>query len=180
MSVYVPVENPYSDIGFIVQTTIADTPRDLYRKVASIVTSGAAPDARVPLLGHFANQQAEERMRVRLGIFNTALEGGVTYWADVRSYHWSKPDGSDDLLHYRAVVYDPETDERHTIDDDVIRLGIERLANKSATFGGQPLNPEGRLHLLAVKLYRGEDVDFDAGDADSIVQAGLFNDIVYG
>jgi hypothetical protein len=131
--------------------------------------------------------RSEKRRDVLHGVFVTALEGGINYWCSIKSYHWAKSGAGEeytgDLDNFRAVVIDDEDDgKEHVIDIEVIARGINRLADATATFGGQPLNGDGHLHKLALALNgpKAEDVDYDAGDADNIVQAGLFNDIVYG
>jgi hypothetical protein len=143
-----------------------------------------------------------ERKKLCHSIFVTALEGGIGYWSRCSHYHWSKPGTGpesfegrvDDLDGFYAIVHadcddadctgSGECDEhgKHRIDAEVIDRGINRLANGEATFGGKPINGEGRLYTLACALNgpKADEVDYDASDADNIVQAGLFNDIVYG
>ena len=132
----------------------------------------------------------EARKQLCHGIFVTALEGGIGYWSSMDKYHWSKPGTEpdsfegrvDDIDGFYAVIVDDSDGLKHRIDAAVIDRGINRLADGEATFGGKTLNGEGRLHTLACALNGplAADVDYDADDADNIVQAGLFNDIVYG
>lgn len=131
-----------------------------------------------------------ERKRLLHYIFTTALEGGIGYWSSCLKYHWALKgtDGEEDLDGFFADIEETENEDddgnapKHRIDAEVIDRGINRLARNEATFGGKPLNGDGRLYTLACALNGplAEDVDYDAGDADNIVQAGLFNDIVYG
>ena len=133
-----------------------------------------------------------ERKKILHYLFTTALEGGIGYWSRCSAYHWSQkaPDGEliEDLDGFYAVIEETENENedgsvpKHRIDAAVIQRGIDRLSSGEATCGGKPLDGNGHIHKLACALNGplAEDVDYDAGDADNIVQAGLFNDIVYG
>jgi len=131
-------------------------------------------------------RRSPERRALLHAVFITAIEGGITYWCSVKSYRWAKSgageDYTDDIDNFRAVVIDDQDGTEYVIDAEVIAKGLNALANGTATSGGQPLNRDGHLYRLACKLngFGGNEVDYDAGDADNIVQAGLFNDIVYG
>lgn len=115
-------------------------------------------------------------------VFVTALEGGIGYWSQASVYHWSKgavveddvPREIEDLEGFFAVIHDVEDDDKeYRVDRDVIKKGIAWLKK----------NPLGSsYHRVAVlDLASGnEDVDYDADTADAIVQAGLFEEIVYG
>lgn len=142
----------------------------------------------------------EARKRLCHNIFTTALEQGINYWATITAYHWRKADDSGEVDTYNACdidgfyadiveTEDAEEDEEgkikgkaHRIDAAVIDRGINAVVNLTATFGGEGINPNGLLRRLCYALNGpgGNDVDFDANDADNIVQIGLFNDVVYG
>ena len=109
------------------------------------------------------------------GLFTTALEGGIGYWSVCTQYRWSLPDGEDDLDGFFATVEETETDDAptHRIDAACILRGLQFFAQKG----------EGYKHVRSVAravLLGDEDLDYDAGDADCIVQAGLFGEVVYG
>lgn len=110
------------------------------------------------------------------GVFVTALEGGIGYWSCATEYHWSLPDGEDDLDGFYADVEETETDEddapTHRIDAACILRGLQ--------FFAQPGQGYKHVRQVARAVLMGEDVDYDAGDADCIVQAGLFGEVVYG
>ncbi|MDE3022786.1 MAG: hypothetical protein KGI54_13170 [Pseudomonadota bacterium] len=110
-------------------------------------------------------------------LFTTALEGGIGYWSVcVSQYHWSNPDGTEDLTGFNVTVEltDEEDPEEFIINRDVIELGIKRILE-----GGITVNDTIRESLfIAVVDY--ENRDCDAEVADCVVQAGLFNEIVYG
>lgn len=117
-------------------------------------------------------------------IFVTALEGGINYWASCSAYKWSLPDGSADPEGFFADIIDcvvegrqhPLTQEVEAwrIDIDTIRRGLE-LAPTAKVYWS--ITPPPTLRAIEA----GEEwEDFDAGDADMIVQLGLFGEVRYG
>jgi hypothetical protein len=108
-------------------------------------------------------------------IFVTALEGGISYWASVRSYHWStwSKDGThDDLENFSADIAEYEDETKHTINRHTILAGIQHILTSTA-------KDDKLRERLVANLLDPERADFDADDADVIVQAGLFSEIVY-
>ena len=109
-------------------------------------------------------------------LFTTALEGGIGYWSVCTKYHWRLlPSGEYDLDGFFATV--EETEVRapvaHRIDADTILRGLLYFAQPG----------EGYRHVRQVAravLLGDDEVDYDADDADAIVQAGLFGEVVYG
>lgn len=113
------------------------------------------------------------------GLFVTALEGGIGYWSVATRYRWSIPgtDGEDDLDGFHAVIEEVETGEDtppvHRIDAACILRGLLHFA--------APGDGYRHVRQVARALLLGDDeVDYDAEDADCIVQAGLFGEVVYG
>ena len=108
-------------------------------------------------------------------LFITACEGGVNYWAQVNEYHWELA-GVDDVDGFSAVLVDHEDDEQvWELDRSVVargwRLATGEWRSKVSWSSGKP----------PVGPWDGETYwDYDAYDADSIVQLGLFGDVVYG
>lgn len=112
-----------------------------------------------------------------LDLFTTALEGGIGYWSVCTRYRWRRPDGEDDVEGFHADVEETETDEdappTHRIDRDTILRGLAHFA--------QPGQGYRHVRQVARAVLAGdEDVDYDAEDADAIVQAGLFGEVIYG
>lgn len=111
-----------------------------------------------------------------LDLFNTALEGGIGYWSEASSYHWSNEDGTEDHQGFYADILDPNGYfEPVRIDRKVMAKGY-RLA--TTTWRDRLDWSSGEKPPLVVGP--DTDWDFDAGDADMIVQLGLFEDVVYG
>lgn len=120
-------------------------------------------------------------------IFVTAIEGGMTTaWSRVVNYHWGVPatdaDPShsfeDDVLGFYADLDeygdDSEPAARHHVDRTVIERGLRLAAdewrNKIHWQCGYkpPFFPEDEWE------------DFDAFDADCVLQLGLFREVIYG
>jgi hypothetical protein len=106
--------------------------------------------------------------------FTTALEGGINYWAIVDVYHW-------DQENFHAVIRDTvDEDKQHTIDRAVIERGL------GLYYGGYLVDGYGdKKHHVSADVREfidscGDDGDMDAGDADTVVQLGLFGKVVYG
>lgn len=123
-------------------------------------------------------KQVTARDQLFFDLFVTALEGGIGYWSQCSAYHWTNDDGATyDLDGYRAMVIETEDEAtpEYIIDRAVIAKGFglatgewrDRIAWSS---GGKP----------PVVITDETDWDFDAGDADAVVQLGLFGDVVYG
>jgi hypothetical protein len=135
------------------------------------------------------------RSQMFYDIFTTALEGGIGYWSKCSLYHNSLPSGGnphaeghreymdEDIFGFKAIVHDFADDESadeadwpvHTIDRDVIARGYRLAA--SAEWRNKLAWSSAKPPLI---ITSDTDWDYDAGDADMIVQLGLFNDVVYG
>ncbi len=102
----------------------------------------------------------------------TALEGGIGYWCCAGDI---KRTDAKDWDYVSFVAYDAEdNDELHgRVDYTTIALGIERLLS-----GAVKVRADIRASILADVKENEGNIDSDA--ADCIVQAGLFNEIVYG
>ena len=136
-------------------------------------------------------------------IFTTALEGGIGYWSQCTDYHWCNDDGTDDLMGFYADIVVPaedlsEAERAHgtpstyttlhgdqaeaygfRIDRTVMLRGL-RLAATTPVIDGETHHwqcGDGRPPLVIT-----DDVewDYDACDADAIVQYGLFGKVIFG
>jgi hypothetical protein len=109
--------------------------------------------------------------------------GSIEYWAnpDVGIDGEFKTTDTDSdgtyTLEVRISIDDepvPGFAQKQTIDGQVINTGIKRLLTGEVHLDANPL---GRL-LYAV--INSDELEIDGDLVDSIVQAGLFNDIVFG
>lgn len=112
------------------------------------------------------------------GLFTTAIEGGINYWNTyTNSYHWSLHD-EDDLMGFRADIeyVHPETDEmvESVIDRSVIAKGYRMAVSEWRD------KVRWSTEAPPVVVTEDSDWDYDAGDADVIVQLALFGRIVFG
>jgi hypothetical protein len=115
-------------------------------------------------------------------IMATALEGGIGYWCSAGEI--VRRDVPEDGVGWAYVsfnAYDAETRPRNEGDEwdlfgpvtyETIRLGVNRLLS-----GEVQVNSDYRSMILA---HFTDDDPMDAGGADCVVQAGLFNELVYG
>lgn len=107
----------------------------------------------------------------------TAVECGVDYWAVVEGYRWLDDDGTELPFPKASII---ELDDGgspvavHALTKDAVLRGINALLSGSVN-----VNP-----LLVAELrdaIEGDDAGMvDAEMADCVVQAALFNEIVYG
>ena len=110
----------------------------------------------------------DQRTQFYWDVFVTACEGGVNYWASVWDY--SPATGT-------ATLVDGDTGDKHNLSLATIRRGFRRVVDPSLrTF---------KIGNNVTSMIAGAYATLDAGDidadlADTIVQVGLFNEIVYG
>lgn len=124
-------------------------------------------------------------------VFMVALEGGIGHWAASSTYHWSNDpvDGGErqkDLEGFYSDVKDAEGDDAFPparIDRAVIARGFERIAAGPVEFF--PEEQRAKLVLMLNARLAGQDddvvdIDYDADDADNLVQTGLLGKVVFG
>lgn len=121
-------------------------------------------------------------------IFITAIEGGINYWCDVDTYKHSDGSGNDDLNGFEAVVCEVEPvvsskgETKHTINRSTIEKGylLATESDSSETLHWSVETPPSK-NMFHKELVDLNDLwDFDAGDADLIIQLALFNEIIFG
>jgi len=162
-------------------------------------------------------------------VFTTALEGGISYWAQCEAYHWAnknrRPESTvmdtdyADLTGFYALITPVEdawsvdkvfqTQRGHSqrlgrpsiivdgyitqaahcpilcIDTEVIERGVNMLVDgiTAAHKSGDPKAPFSSEYLRSFVIQwmtDGEDGDSDAYVCDTVVQLGLFGEVVYG
>jgi hypothetical protein len=122
-----------------------------------------------------------------LATFCTAVEYGITYWAYVTKYVYDDdyPEGAFAILEVR--------------DDDCtvitatpahVRRGLEAIAAAEGPFyepnfartqhATIPFLTAGVARRVREALADPENAALDAGDADDVLQVGLFGEVVYG
>ena len=130
--------------------------------------------------------KTSDRQDAYRDILITAIEGGINYWAYVNDYEpdCDAPDykagaNCHAVISVRYAEDFPEV-QKVRVTEATIRKGFNILRNG----GGHHVKPAPEwYHRKWRDAYRkcatGE-WDYDAGDADSILQAGLFGEVVYG
>lgn len=113
------------------------------------------------------------RIQFLSDILSTAIEQGIGDWAGIDTIETVKD--SNDILGWRyehAIIWEFEdTDSTFKIDMNTIVKGLGILRKRNA---------ERDSALLLANRTNGYDGDFDALDANKIVQFGLFGELVYG
>ena len=105
-------------------------------------------------------------------ILVTAVEGGINYWAETRSYNFVEKDRN--FTAAFAEVRELPTGNWRPLTLDVVAEGVRLIK-----LGGVRVNRSILYGVLAGALeYDASEIDAEA--ADVIVQAGLFGQIVYG
>jgi len=131
--------------------------------------------------------RSEERTRFLRDVITTALEGGVGYWSVCEHYQWVAEDGTVYVPVRGEMRREPEAETYAEIRDtgepssDLKRVDVELIEAGLAKIGesGFRLNDQQRSGILLAD--RESDAGMiDSDDADAIVQAGLFGEIVYG
>ena len=115
-------------------------------------------------------------------IFTTALEGGINYWADAIEYKWSDGNGNSDLQNFKAVISEIDEDLKYVINKEIVehgyKLATEDFRDSLCWSTDYPPHKEEFFKSRIMDL---DDIwDFDAGDADMIIQLGLFNEVIFG
>lgn len=138
-------------------------------------------------------------------VLSTAVEGGINYWANdrddqnrlqvIRIDRDSNGDYLSIVFDRRAVenvsgtkvsafVTDLDGNNEVAVDFKALTRGLRAIVDYKVTFGGKPLEQTSQMRRVALALLfaksNDDAPDYDAGDADSLVQAALFGDIVYG
>lgn len=113
-------------------------------------------------------------------IFNTMCEAGsIEYWANphcIRGEDYREYNGRYIIaIRIKADIEPlPGHTVEQTIDGSIIHQGIERIL-----LGQVPINSK-QLGNIAAAIAQADECLIDGEDIDLIVQAGLYNDIVYG
>lgn len=94
-------------------------------------------------------------------ILATVAYDAISYWVEEMKCDWDTN---------TINIVDIEGDS-HTITADTIVKGINMIVKRNA---------ERDKALILANRTNGDDGDFDALDADKIVQFSLFNELVYG
>lgn len=108
-------------------------------------------------------------------VITAAIEGGINYWASVRVYKWENLPFED----VHAVIHDSQDDgKEYSVTVATIYQGLKSILEGSVKYnvGEGP----SVLAMAQAFVLSGDAGDVDAGDADNIVQAGLFSELKYG
>ena len=129
------------------------------------------------------NEQQKEFDSWVFSIFVSAMEGGSYgsgYWCEILKYHWNEKDNKDFHSIIRVdELYEDDKDKRiakrrkYTINRNTILRGLKRVASGKMKVADSYVS-------ACVSLLATGDEDFDGDAADVVVQAGLFNEVIFG
>lgn len=120
------------------------------------------------------------RDQLMLDLFTTALEGGIGYWSQCGKYKHLDAEMMNDPSLYFAIIREMgDDDESEASPEWIINHSVMRAGYHKATAGWRDkLNWSADKPPIVVD--EDTDWDYDAGDADMIVQLGLFGEVRYG
>jgi len=147
--------------------------------------------------------RSDERQQFLADVFTIGLEGGIGYWSEATRYKWEQVDtfnavilpisGENEVDGVPAWGIWDDDDERETaplrIDADVIARGLglyRRWVAGEIDYNGKEVPEANRRPRPGLaQVVKADDTnyregDIDAGDADNIIQWGLFGCAVYG
>lgn len=119
-------------------------------------------------------------------IITAAVEGGIGYWSQVSAYQYTDEHGvvfvhcGEQEGHETCAVVHVVKDDESGYEDSGLKLDFDAIERglKLIREGGVKLTPRHRNRLLVADRSN-EAGQLDALDADIIVQAGLFGELVY-
>ena len=124
------------------------------------------------------SKRSEARKQFLADVLSTAIEGGINYWAAVDFDSAERVECEQDALGWRYgsvrildKVDGTEFGTMRTIDANTVARGLREL-RKTDRYSFKDLRKADRTN--------GDEGDFDAGDADAVIQLGIFGEIVYG
>lgn len=108
-------------------------------------------------------------------VLTTAVEGGINYWAQVKTYDWSE-DGETVATVRDAGFEDGEPGEWVVVDRAKLRHAVAVIMDKSSDLD---LSDFHRGNIA--QAYRENDAGYlDAFDADAVVQVAVLGNVIYG
>jgi hypothetical protein len=127
-------------------------------------------------------------------IVHTAVEGGTTYWAEVKSYNWKDwyepdPERSSDTYQAERIKDLPEGYVFVQIREDKYLVEPERAINTWIPVTRLMLEKGVRMLLENLPHLVGQvekddeggvEMDFDGTACDVIMQYAIFEEVIYG
>jgi len=109
-------------------------------------------------------------------IIITACEGGIGYWSQLETYNGPAiADGEGLPLRLREMDdHTGEYGEWQTLDIPQVVEGLRKMIQE------RPYSLVSHRFIGAIANYDSGNFDYDAGDADEVIQYALLGDLVYG
>lgn len=141
---------------------------------ASNATSATQPSSEVaaPLLPPYVPIPEEKREEFRRDVLTIALEGGIGYWCACDEL---ARDNELNVIKFMAHPAEQDTEfEAAEVTVQTAELGIARILTKKVGVNDDVFKDVLLAHVESDACH------LDAADADCIVQAGLFNEVIFG
>lgn len=113
-------------------------------------------------------------------LITTAVEGGINYWAQVSGYQW-------DGVPVQVTVHEiePSEDQKEAVVCKVTTVEMvqaigDLVAGRVKAFSSMGYGQTFRDRLIAWMTGNEDDFDFDANDADAMMQIACLGEVVYG
>lgn len=107
-------------------------------------------------------------------IIITACEGGIGYWSQLESYDGPAIDEGAGLPLRLREMDDYGYGEWKTLDVPQVVEGLRKMIQE------RPNSKVTHRFIEAIANYDSGDYDYDAGDADEVIQYAVLGDLVYG
>lgn len=127
---------------------------------------------------------AEVDMQFLSDVIDIAAYQSINYWADIRGWqevHEAEKTPASNWLDISLNQHDEDEEKGHRITVVEIAKGIERIFSAEARGKAPYLNIAAYIVKYIIDAVRDNDAgEIDSEAADVIVQAALFDEIVYG
>lgn len=110
-------------------------------------------------------------------IIITAVEGGSNYWASFRDYRWQTEDGDEVAASVSVRDREEPTEQRKTVTIREIASAFSRLARGEA---GEALAHQRPKWAKAYREIADGNWDYDATDADILMQVAVYGTVHFG
>lgn len=113
-------------------------------------------------------------------VLSAAIEGGTNYWAAVSKIERAEPGGE---VAYLSVSYHEMNDDCDgykeagvTVDLAAVKAAMRKIAFEDV----KHVSASTKATVRALIFEGSEEADYDADDADIIVQVAVLGEVVYG
>lgn len=122
--------------------------------------------------------RSDERTEFLSDLLLTATSG-ITYWAEVTNTEDLAAKVRAGAAISSITLIDNEESTKHTINLDDVARGLALLGSAKGNYANSGY-AETEKRLASLNQTNGGDGDYDAFDADAVVQAAIYGEVRYG